>query len=336
MGRLKRMLAALVVLAVMAGTVFLLTRVLQPGYTELRTYTDDASGLPEGSVVRLNGITIGELDRVLLTGSTDPNRKVEFVMKVKSRYLSEIPDDSTVGVASTNLLGGNYLNIVRGRSSKTVQAGGELVSLVAVDPQKLLAQMSNEFQQIDAIVARANQLLNDVSEGQGNIGKWSKEGMNSFNAVSREYARLMNDVQNGHGNLARFLDLMTQVQATPKRLDDVMAGSQSRQGTAGRYPGFTKELDGLTKDVQQLTDSLNAKTGPSARITDLEQRYNELMTRVQATIDRMNSGQGTVGRLMVNSQFSAALTNTSSEFQALARDIRANPRKFLSLRVRLF
>src|ERR1700739_1482254 len=64
----------------------------------LRTYMDDASGLSDGTQVRLNGIIIGYLDRLELTGSRDPKRAVGFDMLVQPEFLPQIPIDSVVGI----------------------------------------------------------------------------------------------------------------------------------------------------------------------------------------------------------------------------------------------
>ena len=50
----------------------------------------------------------------------------------------------------------------------------------------------------------------------------------------------------------------------------------------------------------------------------------------------MNAGQGTVGQLLVNPQLFDALTGATREFQSLAKDMRANPKKFLTIRLTLF
>ena len=54
------------------------------------------------------------------------------------------------------------------------------------------------------------------------------------------------------------------------------------------------------------------------------------------TIDKINSGQGTVGQFMVNPQLYDSLNGATREFQSLAKDIRANPKKFLTIRLVLF
>src|ERR1035438_10295834 len=68
----------------------------------LRTYMDDASGLSDGTAVRLNGIAIGYLDRLELTGSRDPKRAVGFHMLVEPAYLDQILVDSVVGIGAAN------------------------------------------------------------------------------------------------------------------------------------------------------------------------------------------------------------------------------------------
>jgi phospholipid/cholesterol/gamma-HCH transport system substrate-binding protein len=336
MGRMKRIAAALTVLAVLAAILFLLVRLSRPKYVDLRAYSDDASGLAEGSVIRLNGIPVGELDKIELTNERDPKRKVVFRIKVRERYLDEIPEDSLVGVASANLLGGEFLNIVRGSSSRHIQPNAELAGLEAIDPQRLMAQMAGELQQIQGIMNRANNLLSGISSGNGNIARWSKNGLNSFNDLSDEMDRIRADMANAHGTISRMGEIGGHMQATQERLNEVMTAAQSGPGTMAHLTGFMTELNQGMQELQQVAADLNAEKGPGPRLTQLQQRFDELSARIQGTMDRISAGQGTAGRLTVNDQFSAALTNTGNEFQALARDIRANPRKFLSFRVRLF
>ena len=60
------------------------------------------------------------------------------------------------------------------------------------------------------------------------------------------------------------------------------------------------------------------------------------MAKFNATIDKINSGQGTLGQFMVNPQLYDSLNGATREFQSLAKDMRANPKKFLTIRLVLF
>src|SRR5215831_9920127 len=139
--QLKVGIVAVCAFVILFVLVFLLTQStgLFRSTALLRTYMDDASGITEGTPVRLNGILIGNLDKVRLSNSKDPKRTVEFVMQIRKEYLSQIPEDSVVGIAASNLLGDKYLNITKGLSSVTVQDGAELKSLQSQDIPELMA-----------------------------------------------------------------------------------------------------------------------------------------------------------------------------------------------------
>ena len=63
---------------------------------------------------------------------------------------------------------------------------------------------------------------------------------------------------------------------------------------------------------------------------------DELVAKFNLTVDKINAGQGTLGQLAVNPQLYDALTNATREFQALAKDMHANPKRFLTIRLGLF
>ena len=68
----------------------------------------------------------------------------------------------------------------------------------------------------------------------------------------------------------------------------------------------------------------------------LYKQFTELTAKLDTTIDKINSGQGTVGQLLVNPQLYDAMNGAMHEFQALAKDIRTNPKKFLSIKLKIF
>ena len=158
-------LGAFLILAVL---IFLLTS--SKGFFQktalLRTYMDDASGMAEGTPVRLNGFTIGSLDRIELTRSTEPKRSVEFIMKVQEKFLQQIPVDSVAGISAANLLGDKFINITKGRAAQTVKDGAELKSLQAQDIPELMAQSANLLQTFQTIVNRLDALLAGVERAR--------------------------------------------------------------------------------------------------------------------------------------------------------------------------
>lgn len=310
---------------------------LLPGYVQLRSYTDDASGLMDGTKVRLDGIPIGYLDHQRLTGSRDRNRAVEFDLKVKSSYLPKIPVDSIVRVVADNLLSDKAINIIPGTAAQHVEPAAELRSAQAVDPNKMMAQMGNELQQLQQVVNRANDLLAAVDAGQGSVGKMKNDWESEWSDIPVQMRNLMADYRNAHGTVSKiFVDnseLTDQMQTTQKRIADILGGLQAGQGTAGKLPGLRQDIDQTMKEIDALKAAIIARTG---NLNELQQRIDDLLARVDAMMDKLNSGQGTFGQFLVNPQLSQALAGSGREFQTLTKDMRANPKKFFTLRLALF
>src|SRR5262249_36810109 len=145
------------------------SRGLLPRYVRLLSYTDDASGLPLGSKVRLNGIPLGYPDHERLTGPREPKRCVEVDMKEKPPYLEKIPVDSVVRVVTDNLLSDKVIDITRGKSPEHVVAGSELRSVQAIDPNRFLADMGNDLQSLQNVVDHVNRILDKVAKGEGSL-----------------------------------------------------------------------------------------------------------------------------------------------------------------------
>ena len=103
--------------------------------------------------------------------------------------------------------------------------------------------------------------------------------------------------------------------------------------TSGQLKEFQDGLDLATKEFHTLQAELKAGKGSVAKVDQLQARFNELSVKIDGMMDRINSGQGTIGQLMVNPQLNEALAGTTREFQELAKGLKTNPKKFVSIRV---
>src|SRR5450432_1593793 len=219
-------LSAFTILAVL---IFLLTGStgLFQKQAHLRTYMDDASGIPDGATVRLNGITIGALNKLALTPSRDPKRSVEFDMEVLARYLNQIPVDSVAGISAANLLGDKFINIAKGADSRHVEDGAELRSLQAQDIPELLKAGSQVFDSLQRLVTRVDALLLGVENGKGNIGLLLKDDAlySRLSGIGSEMQGLLADVRHGKGTISKLLyedGLYNDLHAPLKRIDSML------------------------------------------------------------------------------------------------------------------
>ena len=340
---------ALIAMAIAAVFIILLTskQGLFIPYALLRTHMSDASGLQEGTPVRLNGITVGYLDKLRLTNSSDPHRVVEFDMQVREVYLNDIPVDSVVGIAASNLVGDKFINITKGQLSQHVKPGEELTSMQTKDIPELMAGMANLLTSFQVIVNRVDKMLVGVEQGKGTLGKFLNDPSlyNETVGIAAEAQQLLTDARKGGGTISKLLydpSLYNDLQSPIKRMNAILGELQSGKGTAGklmRDPALYDEATGIGKQIRDLLADLQSAKGTAGKLIEDDQisrRLTALIDKLNATIDRINSGQGTAGQFLDNPQLYEAVTGATREFQGLAKDIRTNPKKFLRIKLALF
>src|SRR4051812_5175901 len=105
--QLKTGILATVAMIIAGVLIFLLTGNSNffEGQVLIRTFMADSAGMAENAPVRLNGILIGHIKDVKLSGSTNLKRAVQVDMVIPEKYLDQIPEDSQAAISAANLLG---------------------------------------------------------------------------------------------------------------------------------------------------------------------------------------------------------------------------------------
>lgn len=340
-----------------AGTlIFLLTgnTTLFEAQATIKTMMADSAGMAANAPVRLNGILIGHIKQVQLSGSSDRKRTVEVDMVIPEKYLEKIPEDSQAAISAANLLGDKYINITMGTHKKHVEDGGEIASLQTQDVPEILAQSSSLLSQFQTILGRLDGLLTVVENGQGNLGKLFKDDTlyDRLSATAGEVEQLVKDIHNSNGTISHLLydpSFYDDIRRPIQRLDDMLAEVQQKKGTAGKLlydpdlhdesVGLIKDARGSIADAKKIIDDLNAGHGTAGKLLKDEEIYQQLdlvTKKLNTAMDTINSGKGTLGQLMTNPALYDSLNGTATEATGLLKDFRKNPKKFMTIRLVLF
>ena len=105
--------------AIVAVLVWLLTdggAGLFAGKVDMKTYMPDATGLEVGAPVRLDGIQVGKVKNIAISGYLDTQRAVRVDLRVEETYLPKLPSDSQTSIGSDTLIGNKFIGIAAGKS----------------------------------------------------------------------------------------------------------------------------------------------------------------------------------------------------------------------------
>ena len=347
--RMKVGIMALAALVILAVLVFVVTgeNTLFQSKGQLVTYMDDSAAMTEGSPVRLNGILVGKVDKIALSGLNQPRRIVRIDLQVAAKWFDSIPVDSIASISAENVLGAKFINIKKGTAKEAVRGGSELASLDTREFDDVVQQGYSLLESLRGILKRVDAIVATVEVGKGSIGKLlvDEELYNKVISITNEVDSMVKTLNKGDGTLGKLLHddkLYGDVRGTIARLDGMMQGLQDGQGTAGKLlkdPAIYDETKAAITDVRKLLAGLDKGEGTAGKLlksTDLHDRIALSITKLNTMLDKVNSGQGTLGQLLVNQQLYDNLAGATHEMNGLMKDFRANPKKFLKIQLHLF
>ncbi len=340
---------AMVAMAILAVMIFLLT-----GETKIfskdeviYTYMDDSAALAKGAPVRLNGILAGKVKDVALSGERTPLRIIRISLEVDKKMLPLIPVDSVAAISAENVLGTKYINIKKGLAAVAVQPGAEIKSLDTREFDEVVQQSYSLLTSLQGIVKRVDTIVGLVEVGQGSIGKLLVDETlyNKILAIVTEGQKITAALTTDKGTIGKLIyddKLYTDVRGSLAKVDSLLADLQQGKGTAGKllkddalYADTRKSVAELNK----LIADLNAGKGTAGKLLKSEELHDQLKAsigRVDLMLDKINAGQGTLGQLLVNPQLYDSVNGATRELNGLLKDFRANPKKFLHIKLGLF
>lgn len=309
--------------------------------SDLHSYMPDASGLIVTAPVQLDGIQIGKIREIGLSGIKDPRKVVYVQMKVKTRYLPAIPVDSTVTITADDLLGDKYLNIKIGHEPRSVQPDSELRSVLPIGDQfnsaDLVAAMKDMLNRVDASIQQ-------IEDARTPIGQFVQTD-DIYNNIRAELVSLQDEVtkfahpQSDLGKMLFTDELYQQLRNPIVSIDKKLTDLQAGEGEAGHLLASSEQYDNLRKDIADMRNSLaeiNAGHGAVGQFTQTDATYRQiegLLTTMDNAVDSVSAGESGLAVLLKDSQLYESLTGSTLEMQHLVGDFRANPRKYLRLKV---
>jgi len=301
----------------------------------IRTYFNDGTGLVRTADVQLDGIKVGEIKAVRLTDSKDPARTVEVDMKVQKNFLRSIPDDSKTEITADNLVGDKYINIKRGRSTRSIMAGEELSRVPPApnfDPADLIASVS-------ATLKRASDLLDQIENPASPLGTLV-QGEDIYNKVRDDIKALQDAVtryggpKSDIGKAIYGQDLYNQLRKPLLDADKMLADIENGQGQYGQMLKDSSQYDNALASIRKFRKSVQDWKAAPLMASD-EQYANALATlkNLNATYDELTRSNGQFAQLLNSSQLYEQYAGSSRETRAFVHGFRLNPQKYLRIKV---
>lgn len=297
-------------------------------HTHLYVYIPDATGIEPGSLVRVNGIVIGSVQSIALSGARDPVRIVRLTLKVDRDSLAMVPTGSYADLGIEDPAGDKFIDITsRGRGALTPNS--EIPYRGPTDVFKTI-----DFEQFDENLRQMSAVLTDIENGRGLVGQFV-QGTQMYSDLRRRLGDIENAIHKAASTSSALGQelygdrLYRQVEAPILALDQSLAQLQAGQGALGQLLRESAQYEQAQATVRSLRDSIaNIRQMSLIQSDELYTGLTRSVTSLIATVDAVNTGP-----LFAAPNSYETWTGMLKNMENTVRDFRQDPRKYLRLKV---
>lgn len=256
---------------------------------------DQVNGLETASPIMMRGVKIGTVTGI----SFDPRQSEKVVLQITIKRQFRIPTDSEAKIFSNGLMGGKAIEIIYGEADTYLEKG-------------------------DTLRAVRERDLMDVAGSE-------------LDYFKQEFARVVNDLTRTLGNVNRLLEAnATNVDGTLRHLN-AMSGDMAEiirteklhmQQAVEGLTRFSTMLGENAPRIDSMVGNLNRISGELAD-SEFATRLSEALAQVNALLAEVQSGEGTIGKLLNDPALYDSLTAASGNLASLLADLERYPARYV-------
>ncbi len=278
---------------------------------------------------------------------------VEVRMDIREQFLDRISRDSTVSIDSKGLIGDSFLDISPGSYGtpprkigndyliEGVRAMGfREIMTGANDVVANFGTLSDQFKNI-ALKIDPDKVGETLKSALDNLDGTMKEAQTTFEHATS----LVDDLHGGNGTVAKLItdpaayeNLVSALERFNKLADEIQHGP----GTMSKLIQNPEPFDRLNKSLEKVNsmmERIEKGEGTLGRLSKdpaLYDRINVALEKFASLADQLDKGEGTIGKLLKDPSLYNNLNQSTAEITKFIYDLRQDPKKYLTIRFRLF
>lgn len=289
--------AILVIAAILLfiwGYSFLKGRDLFTNYKTLYVEYKNVEGLAVSAPVTINGLVVGKINGLKINNQTG---NVIVEMQINTDF--PISKSSIAEIYASSLIGSQQLSIIPNLEDKNIVEDGDFLK-----PSNKLGLTDELGKQLEPLKDKIEKLLDNANT--------MLEGVNQIlDAKSKENLR---------NTLATLDQTMSEFHVASQQLNSILSDNKSKIGNA------VTNLDKTVTNFNKISTDLD-----KANIGGLVQNLQKTLDNVNGIMGSIDSGKGTMGKLVKDEALYTNLAKTSKELELLLQDLRLNPTRYVNV-----
>ncbi|MCB9729664.1 MAG: MCE family protein [Deltaproteobacteria bacterium] len=311
---------------------------------EVNTLFSDATGLVENSRVMLSGIPVGAIKSIRLDTEDPTKARVVLVIEKRITLYEGVLDAATgrwVNGATAkrlqaSLLGDYYISITPGIAGPKIPPGGEIHN---IDSESGLSAVLNQLEESTAVIfPKLEKISDDIAAITGSVRKnfADEEGTAALQEIRDNIRETTVQVAGLSKEIRGFVDqaIVSHTQDVKNIIENVEATTRDLRSIAARADA---RLDHILVNVDEITGDLRGFVGRNltegavsqegtvahalAKIDKSAVALEGTMESARTIAERIEAGQGTVGRLLTDEKLIDDVEDVVSDVKGITGPI---------------
>ena len=262
---------------------------------------DDIDGLQIGSSIRLNGFNVGMVNNIIL--NSDNN----LVVTLNIDGLDNIPENSICKIVNQDLMGTKGVSLILGQSNSFANSGDTLLGRVENSLQdEVNAQILPLKNKAEGLIGSVDSLLTIVTavlnkNTRNSLSNSIKSLDETFAILSKTMVKIDSMV---YDNDARVSKVLSNLESITTNLNDSNSG-----------------IKPILYNLSSISDTLS------------NANFGSLVNNINTISNNINSGSGSLTKLMNDEKLYNNLEKSTSELAELIEDIKNNPKRYVNFSI---
>lgn len=296
-----------------AGINFLKGNSFFGGDETYYVYLPAAGNVTPAASVYVNGVVVGKVLNIKLTGKKDINQKVLMTFSIQDEDF-RIPKGSKIHAGSIDMLTKGLIINTNDITAEYYKAGDYIQGYVDADLISELKQYADPLiQKVQKAIGSLDKFIVSVS------AFWDTTANSELTGTLKEVQMAIHKF----GNAAEQLEGLVASERT--KLSKIFSNVES-----------------ITSNLQKSNDQINGILGNAKTFTDdlVTSDFKGVITEAKSTLNKFNTllesatkGEGTLGKLLSDEQLYNELNTTNQRLQNLVEDIEKHPERYIHFSV---
>ena len=264
------------------------------------------NGLANSNTVTINGYKVGQVDKI----SFLPDNSGRILIALNINSSAFVSKDATAIIASADLLGTKVVQLQLGESKIAAVDDDTLAGDLEIG---MMAQIEPVQQKMETLMISVDSLVNNLNtalsvQNRVNIDQ-------SFSSLSATLKHL--------DRISYTLDEMTTTENGKIKTTLISVNSM-----VSNLASNNEKINKIINNMASLSDSLAA-----ANLKSAIDNLNKNMTDFALMLNKVNNGEGSLGKLMNDDKLYTNLNRSSAHLDSLLIDFKENPKRYVHFSV---